>query len=167
MGEAFKNLGVDFASLIAQAINFGLLFLILWYFLYKPIIKMLDARTKKIEVSLKQAEDIQKEYDEIEKHKGILVAKAKESADEIIDAAKIEAKEIEKTASFEAHVKARAIISEGELEATKHKNTIVEEARNEVAKLVESSLTSLLKNDSKKYDDALINEALAGFIEKD
>lgn len=166
MGEAFSKLGIDVTSLIAQGINFGLLFLILWKFLYKPILKMLNTRTEKIETSLKQAEGINKEYEEIEKQKSKLIEKAKLEAAKIVDEAKLEAKETDKTAVFEAETKSKLIIQDATIEAEKTKATIVESAREDIAKLVESSLTSLLKNDTKKYDDALINEALAGFIEK-
>jgi len=166
MGEAFTKLGIDLSALIAQGVNFALLFLILWKFLYKPIIKMLDARTAKIEESLSKASEIEKEYAEIEKHKEKLVAKASAEADVIINAAKVEAKEIDKNATFEAEVKGRAIIADAELSGQKEKEMIIESAKDDVAKLVESSLISLLKNDTKKYDDALINEALAGFVEK-
>ncbi len=166
MGEALHNLGIDGGAMIAQLVNFGLLFLILWKFLYKPILKMLNNRTATIEDSLAKAAEIDKEYQEIEKRKEKLVMKAKAEADKIIDGAKAEAKEIEKNATFEAETKAKTIIADAEVDAEKQKLAIIESAKDDVAKLVEQSLTSLLKNDTKKYDDALINEALAGFIEK-
>ncbi len=166
MGEALKNLGVDGVSLLAQAVNFGLLFLILWKFLYKPILKMLNTRTEKIEDSLEKAAAIEKEYEEIEKHKEKLVAKAKVEADVIIAASKAEAKEAEKNSTFEAETKAKAILANAEIQANKEKAALIESAKDDIAKLIEESLTSILKNDTKKYDDALINEALAGFVER-
>ncbi len=166
MGEAFTKLGIDVQALIAQGVNFALLFLILWKFLYKPIVKMLDTRTEKIDESLKKAAAIEKEYEEIEKHKEKLIAKATVEADKIVDAAKVEAKEIDKNATFEAETKAKTIIADAQITGQKEREQIIESAKDDVAKLVESSLTSLLKNDTKKYDDALINEALAGFVEK-
>jgi len=166
MGEAFTKLGIDVTSLIAQGINFALLFLILWKFLYKPILKMLNSRTEKVETSLKQAEAINKEYEDIERQKEKLLDKAKSEAAKIVEEAKSEIKEMDKTATFEAETKAKLILQDAEIAAEKSKATIIESAREDISKLVESSLTSLLKNDTKKYDDALINEALAGFIEK-
>jgi len=43
-----EALGLDIRLLVAQLINFGLLIFLLNKFLYKPLIKMLDDRKKKI-----------------------------------------------------------------------------------------------------------------------
>jgi len=164
--EALSKLGINLTALIAQGVNFGLLFLILWKFLYKPILKMLNARTEKVEASLVQAEKINKEYEDIERQKEKLLEKAKAEAAKIVEDARVDAKETDKVATFEAETKSKVIIQDAEIAAEKSKVAIIEGAKDDIAKLVEASLTSLLKNDTKKYDDALINEALAGFIEK-
>ena len=51
MLEALNSLGIDYKLLIAQLVNFVLLFIVLYIFLYKPVLKMLNARSEKINKS--------------------------------------------------------------------------------------------------------------------
>ena len=49
MSELFSKLGIDWKLLIAQIINFLVLLFVLYKFAYRPILSMLEKRTKKIE----------------------------------------------------------------------------------------------------------------------
>ncbi|MCK4891918.1 MAG: hypothetical protein KAS78_04575, partial [Candidatus Pacebacteria bacterium] len=66
MLEIFSKLGLDYKLIIAQAVNFVLLLIILQRLAYKPILKMLNDRTEKIDKSLKQAEQIKEELKKTE-----------------------------------------------------------------------------------------------------
>ena len=166
MGEALTKLGINLPSLIAQGINFGILFGVLWFFLYKPILKALHARTKRVEESIKSAEKIEQELAKCEETKTKLDAKAIEHANHIVEEARQNAKEINKDADLQAKTKAETILQSAEIEGGRVKAQIIDEAKDDIAKLVEESLTSLLKKDTARYDDVLINEALAGFAEE-
>jgi len=51
--EILKEFGIQPTLLLAQIVNFLIILFVLKKFFYKPIIKVLDARKKRIEVSLK------------------------------------------------------------------------------------------------------------------
>ena len=42
MEQLFEAFGIDWKLLLAQAINFGVLFLVLSYLLYKPVLSTLE-----------------------------------------------------------------------------------------------------------------------------
>ena len=92
--EIFKDFGVQPILLLAQIINFVILLCILKRFLYKPILKMLEERRDKIETSMKQAEEIQKRFDEVATKQGELLTQAKGEASKIVEEAKDEAKKL-------------------------------------------------------------------------
>ena len=48
MQALFEGLGINLPDLIAQIINFGVLFGVLWLVGYKPILRLLDERARKI-----------------------------------------------------------------------------------------------------------------------
>ena len=50
-----EGLGISIPTLIAQVVNFVVLLVILYFFAYKPIMKMLDDRPRKIKESLDEA----------------------------------------------------------------------------------------------------------------
>jgi len=56
--ELFAKLGIDWRLLIAQLVNFVILFTALTFLLYKPLIAALDKRRAKIAESLANAEKI-------------------------------------------------------------------------------------------------------------
>jgi len=64
--ETLSSLGIDLKILLAQLVNFGILIFLLSKFLYKPVLKMLDQRKKKIAESIKKAEEIEKKEIAIE-----------------------------------------------------------------------------------------------------
>jgi len=66
MEEIAKVFGLDWKLLIIQAVNFGVLLLVLWYFLYKPVLKMLDERRGKIQKGVEDAENAEIRLTEIE-----------------------------------------------------------------------------------------------------
>jgi F-type H+-transporting ATPase subunit b len=56
-----EKLGINLNFLIAQIINFVLLLWILNRFLYKPVTKMLAARTERVQQSLAEADKVRQE----------------------------------------------------------------------------------------------------------
>ena len=83
-----EKLGIQPVQLLAQVFNFLILIILLRKYLYKPILKMLEERRKKIEEGLKSSEQAKKELDEAEKKKAEIISKAKLEASKIMDEAK-------------------------------------------------------------------------------
>ncbi len=65
--EGLTKLGLNPAWLLAQLVNFFLLFLVLRAVAYQPILKMLDTRKKKIQESLEYADKVKREAEEQQK----------------------------------------------------------------------------------------------------
>ena len=60
MEQLFEAFGIDWKLLLAQAVNFGVLFVALTYFLYKPVLKTLDERKQKVAKGVTDAEAAEK-----------------------------------------------------------------------------------------------------------
>src|SRR3989304_8718513 len=78
-------------QLLFQIVNFGILIFLLNRFLYRPILKIIEDRNKKIEDSLKAAETTLKEKEKINERKKQAVAEAEKEAVKIVEAAKHQA----------------------------------------------------------------------------
>lgn len=85
-----EKLGIEVPLLITQVVNFTIMLLILTKFLYKPILKTLDARKKKIEEGLAFSEKAKQEEEKLEQKKEEIFAHAREEAKKILEAAKKE-----------------------------------------------------------------------------
>ncbi|HEY5383337.1 MAG TPA: F0F1 ATP synthase subunit B, partial [Candidatus Paceibacterota bacterium] len=76
MGQVFAAFGIDWRLLLIDSINFGLLLLALWYFLYAPLTKMLEVRRQKVAGGVLDAEAAEAKLREIEEATGGILAKA-------------------------------------------------------------------------------------------
>src|SRR5450830_58651 len=70
--ELLFQLGIDWKLFLSQAVNFFILLVVLTFFVYKPLIKVIKERNKKIAEGLEKAEEVDirlKEVDNIGKEK--------------------------------------------------------------------------------------------------
>src|SRR3990167_153398 len=93
-------------QLLFQIVNFGILIFLLNRFLYRPILKIIEDRNKKIEDSLKAAEATLKEKEKINELKKLAVAEAEKEAVKIVE-----------TAKHQADLSGKRIINEAQAEA--------------------------------------------------
>ncbi|MCK5491015.1 MAG: F0F1 ATP synthase subunit B [Candidatus Pacebacteria bacterium] len=161
MPEIFEKLGLDPKLLVAQAVNFVLLLVILQKIGYKPILKMLSDRTEKIEKSLIQAKKIEEELRNTEETKIAEIKKAKLESQEIIK----EANELAEKKSLEmverTKVKAQEIVISAKHEIQAEKESSIAEAKKEIAEISIQIAKKIIGNnfDEGKEKDA-VNDIL-------
>lgn len=90
-----EKLGIEPILLLTQVINFTILVVVLSKFLYKPILKMLDERKKKIEEGLALAAEMAAKEEEMQKEKEKVLDKAKSEGAKIIEEYKEQGKKME------------------------------------------------------------------------
>ncbi len=86
-----EQLGIDGQLLVTQLINFGIMMAILAKFLYKPILKMIHDRQKRIAEGLTLAANMEAEREKLKALHAKTVREAEIEAQKIINAAKKEA----------------------------------------------------------------------------
>ena len=89
-----EGLGISLPTLIAQLVNFIILFGLLYLVAYKPILRMLDQRSKKIKEGMEQTElikeqvkhseeEVKKQIDVARKQGQEIVAQAARTGEEV------------------------------------------------------------------------------------
>lgn len=106
MSELFAAFGINGKLLLVQAFNFALLLFVLWRFLYRPVLKMIDDRQKKIAEGVQTAEAAERR-----------LAEAKTEGEGIVGAASREAEGLVATARTRAEEKASQIVTAAESQA--------------------------------------------------
>ena len=81
------TLGLNWKLFLAQLINFGIVILVLWKWVFKPVAGALETRRQKIEESVKKADEIEKRLKEFEASRDQEFRKARAAAEEIIQKA--------------------------------------------------------------------------------
>ena len=95
MSELFHNIGIDWKVLLAQIVNFAILLFVLKKFAYKPILKVLNDRRKKIEEAIERSKSVDQKMAEIEILKEKILVEARRESDEIIKKAVEAAEQIQ------------------------------------------------------------------------
>lgn len=86
--EILNNFGFEPILFLAQIVNFLIIFWVLKRFMYKPVLKLLDERRKKIEDGLKHAEEAEIKFAESVKKEEEILKKAQSEAKKMLDEAR-------------------------------------------------------------------------------
>ncbi|HRY63664.1 MAG TPA: F0F1 ATP synthase subunit B [Patescibacteria group bacterium] len=154
-------LGIDWKLFVAQLINFGLVLFVLWRWVYKPLVKILNERTKKIEKSLKEAQEIGRRLDETKEEQENILAEARKEAAVILDQAEKGAVENKNkmVEEAEAHINKQLEVARQKLSEEKEK--ISREIKVEVADMVEAALVKIIPEHlDSKADKKIIKQTL-------
>jgi F-type H+-transporting ATPase subunit b len=84
MSALFSAFGIDWRLLIIQAVNFALLLSVLTYFLYKPILRIIDERQKKVAEGVRTAEEADRKLADAKAEGEQLVGDASREAEGIV-----------------------------------------------------------------------------------
>lgn len=136
MSAVFAAFGIDWRILLINSINFGVLLLALWYFLYGPLTSMLAQRRNKVAEGVRNAEEAGVKLREIEEAKSGILAAAGTEADDLLKKARASAQEKERALVASAEAAAARTTTEAESRAAELKAQALEESKQEVAKLV-------------------------------
>jgi len=123
MSELFSAFGVDWRLLIAQAVNFGIVLAALWYFLYRPVLAMLEKRK---ELVAKGAEDAVRA--------GEMLAGADEEVSKRVSAADVQAEEIVSAARETGNAEKARLMKDAEARAAAVAKDAEERAREVAAR---------------------------------
>jgi len=136
VGQVFAAFGIDWRLLLINAVNFAFLMLALWYFLYGPLMRILEERRQRVAQGVRDAEAAAQRLNEIEETRADLLHKAGNEADEIIARAREVGGEKEKQIVAQGEQVAASILKDAHAEAAELKHQAIEESKKEVAKLI-------------------------------
>jgi len=136
MSAVLSTFGIDWRLLLIQAVNFGLLLLALWYFLYAPLSRMLEERRQKVAKGVEDARAAAQKLAEIEGSRKEVLAGAGKEADGILAEARAAALKKERDLLEAGEASANALVKDAEARAGELKARAIEESKREVAKLI-------------------------------
>ncbi|MFP4353029.1 MAG: F0F1 ATP synthase subunit B [Puniceicoccaceae bacterium] len=145
--------GLDTGFFIGQMINFLIVALLLYFLAFRPILKTVAERQKKIDDGLRYSEEMKAKLADAEKSHEETLRKASIEAQEILKEAKAQASELIETKSAEARAKAEDIIRRGEEALAAERRKMLDEVRGEVSRLVVETTRRVLDrelSDSEK-----------------
>ena len=156
------TLGLNWQLFLAQLINFSVVLFILWKWVFRPVVRALEARRERIEDSIKKAEMIERQMKESEALREQKVRSATAEAQEIIKKSQSLAEQTRTEAMVATKAEAEKMISRGQKTLEAKKQEILREIKGEMANLVVIAVEKILKEKlDEKKDRELINRVIA------
>jgi len=134
MDQLFATFGINWKLLLIQGVNFGVLLVALSYFLYRPVMKMLDERREKIAEGVRAAEAAQQRLAAAKEEGETLVGDAAREAESLVAAARVRADEKGAEIVSGAETKAESIVREATARAEESQRRAMQESEKEIAK---------------------------------
>jgi len=129
------GLGISLPTLLAQLVNFTILFGLMYLVAYKPIMRMLDERSRKVKESMEQAEFIKQQAERAEEETRKRIEEATKEGQEIIARAARMGEEVRQEAEQKARQEAESLIARARSEIQRERDEAIDELRREFADL--------------------------------
>jgi len=159
--ELLKAFGVNYKILIAQLLNFAILFFVLYKLGYKPIFKFLEDRRGRIKEGIDMADKAEVRLSEAEEEKKAIIINSKKEASDIISKADKLAKEKKDEMISKAKEEIRLVVDQEKERMKAERTQITKDIKNEITDLIAIAVEKILeeKIDITK-DKAIIDRVI-------
>jgi len=160
MQDLISQLGIDWKSLLSQAVNFSLLLIALRIFVYKPVLGILKERRAKIEGGLVKAKEADERLSQVEEIGKERLKKADGEALGILRRAEEEAKVAEAKLLNEAKQKEAEALKRTEVLLLAKEEESRRRAEEGAVRLVKDAIIKTVGLSPDKIEDELIKRAV-------
>lgn len=145
MEEILHAFGIDWRLITIQVFNFAILMAALWYFLYKPVMKLLAERQEKIAKGVSDAEAAAKQLEEADEEKKEVLSQANQKADEIVAASRTQAEEKAGGIVADAAERSERILEDAKEKSEELKAQALRESEAEITKAAVLAAEKILR----------------------
>ncbi|MDP2708589.1 MAG: F0F1 ATP synthase subunit B [bacterium] len=161
MDSLIETFHIDWRLLIAQIVNFSIVFAVLYYFAFKPLSKVMTERTSKIEKGLDDAKKVEEKLAETQAEFNKALSEAKQQANLILEKAGAEADARKQEMITRAKEEIGQIINQEKQKMQAEKAQTLKEIKQEVADLVIAAVEKVL---GEKLDDKKDKEMIKKIV---
>jgi len=162
MTELLSQLGIEWKILVAQVVNFGILFFVLRHFLYKPILKMLDRRRNEL---VKDKEDrvmFGGKLRELEKTREGTLQKAREESAKILKLAEAAGSKMKDELLKETQKESEKMRLDAKKAMVEEKQVMMRDIKSEVGSIVALAISKSLGDIlDEKAEEKLTSQAIS------
>lgn len=157
-----EAMGINGGFLIAQIINFGLIFALLGAMIWKPLINVLEERREKIAKGLEDARVAAEARENAEVESSKITAEARAEAQKILADARARAEEVGKDVQHQAEADAEAYRTDSRAKAEDERNAMLADMRGQVVSLAIAAANKLIgESMDEKKQTTLVNDFFA------
>lgn len=156
---------IQFPQILFQLINFGVVFGALLFLVYKPVLKTLQQRSKKIQDSQRDAEELIQQKAEMDKTTQKVLTQAKKDATELLAEAKKIADKKKEELMGKAKTEVQQYLTDEKEKWNQEKQQMIKQLEKEMADAVFSISERVLgESIDKKAQSKLIDQGIADVL---
>jgi F-type H+-transporting ATPase subunit b len=156
------QLGINLPGLLAQLINFTILLIILRLVAYKPIMRMLDERRRRIHEGMESAERMKEREAQAEQEVAERIENARREGQTLIGQAQQIAQRIQAEGREQAQADAEALLARARSEIQLERDSAIADLRREFADLTIAAAEKVVGQSlDRRAHQRLIDEVLA------
>lgn len=126
---------IHLSKILATIINFGILYLILKHYLFKPVNNAIDSRQNEIVNKINKTEEDRVKAEELRKENEDKLRQARQEGKVIVEDYKVKADKVSSDILQEARQEAETIIERAKVEAEREKEKAADEMKTQVVDL--------------------------------
>ncbi|MCE1254241.1 MAG: F0F1 ATP synthase subunit B [Anaerolineae bacterium] len=158
-----EKLGINLGFLIVQILNFGIVFVVLYAWVYKPLQDFLAKRREKIAQGIEDARVAEEARANAEKAAEKILMEAQTKANEIVQEASDRASSAAKELKASADAEIAKLRENAKAEVEIERNRVLADLRGQVAALAMSATQKLIGESlDEKRQHALLQELFSG-----
>ncbi len=161
-GEFLQLVNINPATIVFTLINTAIIVALYFFFLHKPVMKIMEERKNKINSEMQAAEDAQAEAEKVKEEYTAKLKESKEEAAQIVSAAVKRAGERENQIIAEAQQEAADLKKKAEESIELEKKKAINEIKDQISDIVIMASEKVCEKEISKSDnEALINSFIA------
>jgi len=145
MQALFSTFGINVELLIIQAVNFGVAMLVLWYFVYRPLLKIITERKEKIAKGVADAEAAASARAKTEGERAGVLSAAEKEAESVVAKAVDEGKVERATIVKKAQERSDVMLEDARAEAEEARRRALAESEKDIARMATLAAEKILK----------------------
>jgi F-type H+-transporting ATPase subunit b len=145
MQELTSVFGIDIKLIVVQIVNFTLLLIVLWYFLYRPLLSMIEKRRTDIIKTVARNEKIENALKDAQAKRSEIIFEATKEADSILKEARAIGKKEADSVLKNAEDEYKKRMKEAEEKGEYLKRHIVLKSKEEIAEMIVLGISKTLR----------------------
>ena len=165
MSALFSQLGINWKLLLSQGVNFFIVLGVLTFFVWRPLLAIMQKRKEKIEQGLEDAKSARSELERADEMVAGRMTEADRDAVAVIQKAEKSAQEKSAGIVKTAEQKAEEVMLEAKRVAEQREQEEFKKFAAGAGSLIRAALAKAVAEDPQKIDEKLVGDAVA-FIKK-
>jgi F-type H+-transporting ATPase subunit b len=150
--ELLTKLGINWALLLAQIVNFAIVLGALTFFVYRPLLNLLDQRSSRIRKAMEDAKRMEDQKREMEAFRVEQMKKIDEESGKFLERAKKEAEVSKQHILTAAQAEAARILERGEQQLKEERHRVLADVQGVVADAIVRMTQKILEREFTPAD---------------